>query len=177
MLKLPIGNVRDFVCADINSAPTGIGVSPSEEARFDGFIELPPVDQVSVFDLLTVFLGLFLLESGGEMECVSEKCIAVRARIRTKEASNESINDWATRVRNLATHCEFGQDLDVCLRDRFIMGFPTGPVLDRPLEENVTITLADVMKIASRKMATQDRYGISEAGLCASVKEQPLHAL
>ncbi|GJQ74339.1 hypothetical protein Trydic_g21221 [Trypoxylus dichotomus] len=94
-----------------------------------------------------------------------------------KKASNESINDWAARVRSLATHWEFGQELDVCLRDRFIIGFPRGPVLDRRMEENVTITLADAMKIASNKMAAQDHYGISEAGSCAPVKEEPLHVL
>ncbi|GJQ72688.1 hypothetical protein Trydic_g1346 [Trypoxylus dichotomus] len=94
-----------------------------------------------------------------------------------QEASNESINDWGARLRSLATQCEFGQELDVCLRDRFIMGFPTGPVLDRLLEENVTITLADAMKIASNKMTAQDHYGIFETRSCASVKEKRRHVL
>ncbi|GJQ86846.1 hypothetical protein Trydic_g19515 [Trypoxylus dichotomus] len=57
------------------------------------------------------------------------------------------------------------------------MGIPTGPALDRLLEENVMITLADARKIASSKMEAQDHYDISEAGSCASVKEEPLHVL
>ncbi|GJQ70038.1 hypothetical protein Trydic_g22521 [Trypoxylus dichotomus] len=119
---------------------------------------------------------------GGIMirECLSGFVVRPLHRINilgTKKACNGSINDWAVRVRSLATHYEFGQELDVCLRDRFIMGFPRGPVLDRLLEENVTITLADAVKIASNKMVAQDHYGISEAGLCASVKEEPLHVL
>ncbi|GJQ73361.1 hypothetical protein Trydic_g3742 [Trypoxylus dichotomus] len=80
-------------------------------------------------------------------------CCKVQVPYCKKKASNESINDWAARVRSLAMHCEFGQELDVSLRDRFIMGLPRGPVLGRLLEENDTITLADAMKIASNNNA------------------------
>ncbi|GJQ77671.1 hypothetical protein Trydic_g12796 [Trypoxylus dichotomus] len=84
--------------------------------------------------------------------------------IPEKETNYESINDWSARLRSLATHCEFDEELDVCLRDRFIMGFPTVPILDRLLDENLTITLADAMKIAGNKIAARDHYGIFEAG-------------
>lgn len=39
----------------------------------------------------------------------------------------ESINEWAVRVRALATACEFGQHLETAIRDKFIMGLEKGP--------------------------------------------------
>ncbi|KAK9506977.1 hypothetical protein O3M35_008816 [Rhynocoris fuscipes] len=35
---------------------------------------------------------------------------------------NEKVNDWLVRVTGLASHCDFGPELTVVLRDRFIMG-------------------------------------------------------
>jgi hypothetical protein len=40
------------------------------------------------------------------------------------------------------------------LRDRFIMGFGKGPVQDRLFEEKISVSFADAVSVASRKMAT-----------------------
>lgn len=68
-----------------------------------------------------------------------------------KKMAGESINDWAARVRSLAVHCEFGNELSVCLRDKFIMGIGSGPVLNRLFEEDNKITFEDAIRIAGNK--------------------------
>jgi hypothetical protein len=44
--------------------------------------------------------------------------------------------------------------LDMTLRDRFIMGFGKGPVQDRLFEEKISVSFAEAVSVASRKMAT-----------------------
>lgn len=38
------------------------------------------------------------------------------------QGTNESIDQWATRLRNLASTCNFGNSLDSMLRDRLVLG-------------------------------------------------------
>ncbi|KAJ8929589.1 hypothetical protein NQ314_017696 [Rhamnusium bicolor] len=60
---------------------------------------------------------------------------------------DESVKDWAARLRNLASKCQFGNELEIVLRDKFIMGFD-GRIMDRLFEENADITLEKAMDIA-----------------------------
>jgi hypothetical protein len=69
--------------------------------------------------------------------------------------SQESAAEFAARLRGLACKGEFPEAvLDMTLRDRFIMGFGKGPVQDRLFEEKISVSFADAVSVASRKMAT-----------------------
>ncbi|XP_044744348.1 uncharacterized protein K02A2.6-like [Coccinella septempunctata] len=88
-----------------------------------------------------------------------------------KKDSYENIKEWAARIRSLAVSCEFGQELDICLRDRFVCGFEKGAILDRLLEEKKEITFEQAINVAENKMAACQSYQIS--GL--EIKSEPLH--
>ena len=56
-----------------------------------------------------------------------------------QRATHECVADWAARVRNLASACNFSADtLQEAIRDRFVMGIGTGPIRDRLFEEEVS---------------------------------------
>ncbi|XP_063915487.1 uncharacterized protein K02A2.6-like [Zophobas morio] len=72
---------------------------------------------------------------------------------------DEEIVEWASRIRHLASKCKFGAELQVVLRDRFIMGLGEGVILDRLLEEDVSnLTLQQSVDIAASKEASRHRY-------------------
>lgn len=75
-----------------------------------------------------------------------------------KKLEHETPKEWSARIRSLAVKCEFGAELEVCLRDRFISGFEKGPILDRLLEEKITVTLEEVTSVAENKMAAQNHF-------------------
>ncbi|XP_044760380.1 uncharacterized protein LOC123317833 [Coccinella septempunctata] len=77
----------------------------------------------------------------------------------SERGPEESPNEWVARVRRLAIQCEFDNHLETVLRDKFICGFGKGLVLDRLLEEKITIYLADAVKIANHKMAALSSFG------------------
>lgn len=89
-----------------------------------------------------------------------------------KKSETESVKDWAARVRTLAVNCDFGGELEVCLRDKFVHGFSQGPVLDRLLEEKVNSKFEDVVVLAENKVAAQNHYVSSQK--LATVKTEPL---
>ncbi|XP_045471809.1 uncharacterized protein LOC123678704 [Harmonia axyridis] len=74
-----------------------------------------------------------------------------------KKLSSETANDWAARLRNLAAYCEFDEELNIALRDRFIVGYNKGPVMDRLFEERKQISLAEAIRIASSKEAARGK--------------------
>ncbi|XP_071057315.1 uncharacterized protein [Onthophagus taurus] len=78
----------------------------------------------------------------------------------SRKEKNEAVKDWATRVRSLAITCDFGDYLEVATRDKFITGFERGAVLDRLLEEKLTVTFLKAVEIAESKMAAQDSFNI-----------------
>ncbi|XP_031334253.1 uncharacterized protein LOC116164247 [Photinus pyralis] len=97
-------------------------------------------------------------------------CLAARYKFyNAKKTDTEWVNDWAARVRGLATHCEFGTELPVVLRDIFIMGFNPGPILDRLLEEKVTVSLSNAIEIAFNKTAVVNHFDLQKV-VC---KEEP----
>nr|XP_023024008.1 uncharacterized protein LOC111512140 [Leptinotarsa decemlineata] len=65
---------------------------------------------------------------------------------------SESPREWSARLRNLATLCDFENDqLELVLRDKFIMGYDKGPVQDRLFEEKNTATFKSVTEVAIAK--------------------------
>lgn len=80
----------------------------------------------------------------------------------------ETVSQWAARVKNLSSKCKFGTELNTILRDKFIMGFDKGTILDRLLEEDETLSLENAISIACKKEAGQanhdhfDNSGVKE---------------
>ncbi|XP_045466754.1 uncharacterized protein LOC123675439 [Harmonia axyridis] len=72
------------------------------------------------------------------------------------KAKEESVQEWAARVRQLASRCNFKTaELSTILRDKFIMGFEKGPIMDRLFEEDETkLTFEMAIEVACRKEAT-----------------------
>ena len=82
---------------------------------------------------------------------------------------SESIQEWAAKVRSLAVRCEFTTELQVVLRDMFIVGMGRGKVLDRLMEEKNTISFDDAIKIATAKESALQNFPPFH------IKEEPLH--
>lgn len=85
-----------------------------------------------------------------------------------RKEPTETASEWEARLRGLAVGCEFGSELKVCLRDKFIFGFEKGPILDRMMEERVTTDLEKMVSIAANKMAAQEIHDVM-------VKTEPIH--
>lgn len=90
---------------------------------------------------------------------------------------NESIEDWAARIRGLAVYCEFGSALDTLLRDRFVLGLGAGAVRDRLFEQDsATLTLARALEIAQQaECARRARSSVAGAAAEPRVKEEPVY--
>lgn len=71
---------------------------------------------------------------------------------------SESINDWAVRVRELATYCEFGTHLETAIRDKFVMGLEKGPAIDKIFLEPVTTRFERVKEIANNAEYVLHQY-------------------
>lgn len=71
-----------------------------------------------------------------------------------KQFQNEQIKDFFVRLKNKAIECKFGIQLNEVLKDRFVSGLESGPILDRLCEEEHTITLQAAVEIALKKEAT-----------------------
>lgn len=64
----------------------------------------------------------------------------------------ESVSEWAARVRSLAAKCEFGSELQVAMRDKFIMGLENFEIMGRLFEEKVSISFDNVVEIANNQV-------------------------
>lgn len=91
-----------------------------------------------------------------------------------KKMDSEEVREWAARVRSLAVNCEFGAELEVCLRDKFIFGFSRGPILDRLLEEKVSTAFEDVIAVAESKMAALSGKESTSPSSSWRIKEEAL---
>ncbi|XP_050432724.1 uncharacterized protein K02A2.6-like [Adelges cooleyi] len=64
--------------------------------------------------------------------------------------------EWGARVRELASKCGFGPELEVVVRDVFVVGMGSGKIQDRLLEEDASVastTLVKLMEVATTKEA------------------------
>ncbi|VEN49427.1 unnamed protein product [Callosobruchus maculatus] len=69
-----------------------------------------------------------------------------------KKSSTETAKEWAARLRDLAGSCDFGtSELQLVLRDLFIVSYDRGAVQDRLMEEKKSSTFQDVIEIAAAK--------------------------
>jgi len=109
-----------------------------------------------------VLIEIFNKHFGGQICAFAERAKFYSA---TKD-SEESLKEWAARVRSLAVNCKFTTELQVMLRDRFIMGLPEGLIKNRLFEEDHTVTFEDAIRIASSKEASCSAMDTSVQPYC-----------
>lgn len=92
----------------------------------------------------------------------SESVFLSRSKFyESKKVPEENAQEWAARLRSLATKCEFPENvLDMVLRDKFIMGFGKGTVQERLFEEKADAKFADIVTLAATKMATKPVFDV-----------------
>lgn len=77
-----------------------------------------------------------------------------------EQFSDESINDWAVRVRHLSANCQFGTHLNEALRDKFVFGMKKGRIMEKLLQEDAkTLTFTNAVEIAQGLEAAKSCYG------------------
>jgi hypothetical protein len=93
--------------------------------------------------------------------------------------SDESLSEWAARLRGLASYCELGNALETVLRDRFVLGLGSGPERDKLFEQNAPdLTIAKALEIAEQAAsARQAQVMVSETGSISGglIKEEPVY--
>lgn len=88
-----------------------------------------------------------------------------------KKSDGENVEAWAARVRGLAVNCEFGEALDVLLRDRFILGLAPCRERDRLFEEDASkLTFARALEIAQQAAYAR----LARSGTAAVVVTTPI---
>ncbi|CAB0020543.1 unnamed protein product [Nesidiocoris tenuis] len=97
---------------------------------------------------------------------------------RATQSEGETVPEFSARVRQLASECEFGKELDVVCRDIFIMGLRNERVKDRLFEEDPTkadFTLQRAIEIAVAKeaVANESRASTSDFNNCQVKQEYP----
>ncbi|XP_062714146.1 uncharacterized protein K02A2.6-like [Aedes albopictus] len=89
--------------------------------------------------------------------------VVFRERARFFEARQgdaESIMEWSTRLKKLAANCDFGIDLDVFIKNLFVVGLRRGPLFERVCEEEATASFDVLIKIALKKESTLQQRGV-----------------
>ncbi|KAM3961997.1 uncharacterized protein ACR2FA_003888 [Aphomia sociella] len=78
---------------------------------------------------------------------------ADKARFYSATRSHdESLGDWAARLRGLASYCDFGVALDSNLTDRFVLGLGPGPERDKLFEQKASqLSLMRALEIAEQQ--------------------------
>ncbi|XP_052739871.1 uncharacterized protein LOC128198003 [Bicyclus anynana] len=97
------------------------------------------------------------------------------------QMAGEALEDFAARLRGLSVYCNFGEALDVLLRDRFVLGLALGPERDRLFEKDASnLTFANALELAqkvscARKSKAATATGTSQEGAEVGIKEEPLY--
>ncbi|XP_031347958.1 uncharacterized protein K02A2.6-like isoform X1 [Photinus pyralis] len=71
-----------------------------------------------------------------------------------RQEENETVNEWYARIHNLSTNCEFGNNLQDILRDKFVCGVLPGKIRDRICEEKPTTDFSKLLELALNKEST-----------------------
>ncbi|XP_044766147.1 uncharacterized protein K02A2.6-like [Coccinella septempunctata] len=123
-------------------------------------------DQKSFDDLIRLF---------GKQMLPQEIPLAERFKFyQARKGEEESPKEWAASIRGLAVRCKFGNELNNCLRDKFFCGYEKGPVLDRLLEEKITVSLEEMVALAENKMAAQNHFQQQMATGTTNMKTEAL---
>lgn len=81
---------------------------------------------------------------------------------RSRQDPAESVQEWYVRLKKLSLNCEFGAHLDQALKDIFVTGLQPGPVFERLCEEEDSVSLENLLKIAAKREATLKNRGVLE---------------
>lgn len=57
---------------------------------------------------------------------------------KARKQSEENVAQWRARIKDLASRCNFGAELEVVLRDVFVVGMGSGKIQDRLLEDDAS---------------------------------------
>ncbi|XP_063360621.1 uncharacterized protein LOC134649721 [Cydia amplana] len=91
---------------------------------------------------------------------------------------DESLGDWAARLRGLASFCDLGTALETVLTDRFVLGLGSGPERDKLFEQDAaTLTFSKALEVAEQAAsARQAQAMVGETGSIGNVpiKEEPV---
>ena len=74
--------------------------------------------------------------------------------IQCHEQDNESVKDFANRLKHLAAICEFGNHLSQALRDQFVWGLKSRPLTKKLLMEDKSSADALAMAITQELAET-----------------------
>lgn len=80
-----------------------------------------------------------------------KKCTFVERQkfYEAKKSVHESLNDFAARLRGLATHCKFGPSLEMCLTDRFVLGLDAAALKEKLFREEASaLTMTRALELA-----------------------------
>ncbi|KAF2881441.1 hypothetical protein ILUMI_24727 [Ignelater luminosus] len=73
------------------------------------------------------------------------------------QTTSESVNKWYLGMKSLASNCNFGVNLNIVLKDKFVCGLLRGPIQDRACKEDEFETLLELLQIALKKEAVSIR--------------------
>lgn len=91
----------------------------------------------------------------------AQSVLAARFKFyNAKKAEEESVREWAARVCSLASACEFGNEIQIVLRDIFIVGFTKGPIQDSLMEKGKEAKFKDIVAMATTKMAAAESISV-----------------
>ncbi|XP_073962884.1 uncharacterized protein [Choristoneura fumiferana] len=130
----------------------------------------PKEVETSTFDELVDFLDKHLTPTRATFADLGNFYNAV-------QAEEESVEDWAARLRGLAVHCAFGDCLDKVYRDRFVLGLKLGSVRDRLCEQDASkLTFAKALEIAKQTVTAREARATAPRAFspAAAMKEEPL---
>ncbi|XP_018396209.1 PREDICTED: uncharacterized protein K02A2.6-like [Cyphomyrmex costatus] len=94
---------------------------------------------------------------------------------KMQQMQDESITKYYARLKSLAALCNFGNDLNNVLRDRFVSGLLSGKILDRLCEETETKTIQELLELALKKETALSEMSTSIHKLNAKQKFQNKH--
>ncbi|CAG5037592.1 unnamed protein product [Parnassius apollo] len=92
-----------------------------------------------------------------------------------RREADESCEDWACRLQNLASKCNFGNEETIVVRDIFVSGYGSGAVQNRLFEEDPSSTSTTLSKLIA--LASVLETPISEKTLNETIKDEPLDDL
>lgn len=76
----------------------------------------------------------------------------------SRQGDNESVTDWVTRVKCLAMQCDFQENMNFVLRDKFVTGLKKGPIMEKVFECKSTDDLSKCVNAAlAREMTLKER--------------------
>ena len=116
---------------------------------------VPELPKTKTYEALT---KLFDTHFSPKRSLFAERCKFYNAH----RANQESVADWAARVKNLASACDFSAViLKEAVRDRFVMGMGAGSIRDRLFEEKVAeLTIDKAVELAVNKEQSRRHFEI-----------------